>query len=585
MASKKKTEEQIRQEKTSLVMNTVAKRAAYYRENPHRFAEEVLGLNLKLFQKILLVMMFRNYYFMYIASRGQGKSWLSAVFCVIRCILYPHTRIVCSSGTKGQANIVLLKIQDDLMKNSSLLRSEIEKCNIGQNEAAIYFKNGSWIKTAVSSDNARGMRANILIIDEFRLVDKKIMDTVLKKFLSASRNPGYLKKDKYKHLQERNKQLYLSSAYFKDSDMYEKAKDYTVGLLDDTKRYFISGLPYQLALKEGLLMRDAIEDEMSESTFSDITWMMEMESLFYGAGEDSLFSYSAITNQRKLYDSFYPLEVYRNKDIKIPEVEKGNERILSVDIALLASKKHDNDASALEINDCKRAGETNYISNIVYIETQEGLTTDDLGLLVMRFYYQYKCTYIALDANGIGQAILDYLMSNRYDPMYNITYPALNCCNNDDLAERCKIKNAPKVIYAIKANASSNNDMCLALRSAIQNGTINFLVKDDQADVYIKKNIKGFNRMTINEQVQYRLPYMQTSLLIEELAKLEHEDKNGKVVVKERSGMRKDRYSSLLYNYLVVQELTRKLKPKRNIEEEIISQLPIRQSRRLSYFS
>ena len=162
MAISKKTEEQIRQEKTSVVMNTVARRAAYYRANPHKFAE-VLGLNLKLFQKILLVMMFQNYFFMYIASRGQGKSWLSAVFCVIRCILYPHTQIVCSSGTKGQANIVLLKIQDDLMKNSALLRSEIEKCNIGQNEASIYFKNGSWIKTAVSSDNARGMRANILI--------------------------------------------------------------------------------------------------------------------------------------------------------------------------------------------------------------------------------------------------------------------------------------------------------------------------------------------------------------------------------------------------------------------------------------
>lgn len=163
MASKKKTDQQIKQEKTSAIMNTVAFRAGYYRANPHRFVEDVLGIKLRLFQKILLVMMFYNNYFMYIASRGQGKSWLSAVFCVTRCILYPHTQIVCSSGTKGQANIVLLKIQDDLMKKSSILASEIERCSIGQNDAAIYFKNGSWIKTAVASDNSRGMRANILI--------------------------------------------------------------------------------------------------------------------------------------------------------------------------------------------------------------------------------------------------------------------------------------------------------------------------------------------------------------------------------------------------------------------------------------
>ena len=44
--------------------------AAFYRENPHRFAEEYLNLHLKLFQKILLVMMNYSDYFCYIAARG-----------------------------------------------------------------------------------------------------------------------------------------------------------------------------------------------------------------------------------------------------------------------------------------------------------------------------------------------------------------------------------------------------------------------------------------------------------------------------------------------------------------------------------
>ena len=35
------------------------------------------------------------------------------------------------------------------------------------------------------------------------------------------------------------------------------------------------------------------------------------------------------------------------------------------------------------------------------------------------------------------------------------------------------------------------------------------------------------------------------------------------VKVKERSGMRKDRYSSLEYNYYVVQQLAIRLKPKK----------------------
>ena len=151
----KKTEQQIQEDKVNKVMNIVANKAAFFRANPHRFAE-VLGIHLKLFQKILLWAF--NFYNMsfYIAARGQGKSWLTALFCCIRAILYPGSKIVVCSYTRKQGNEVLLKIQDDFMKNYPLLAMEIEKCNIGQNEAAIYFKNHSFIRVVTASDNGRG---------------------------------------------------------------------------------------------------------------------------------------------------------------------------------------------------------------------------------------------------------------------------------------------------------------------------------------------------------------------------------------------------------------------------------------------
>ena len=43
------------------------------------------------------------------------------------------------------------------MKQSPILRTEIVKCNIGQNEAAIYFANSSFIRVITASDNGRGM--------------------------------------------------------------------------------------------------------------------------------------------------------------------------------------------------------------------------------------------------------------------------------------------------------------------------------------------------------------------------------------------------------------------------------------------
>lgn len=54
--------------------NKVAMWTSFYRANPHRFVKDYLnlGFELKLFQQILLYMMFHNYYFAYIASRGQG---------------------------------------------------------------------------------------------------------------------------------------------------------------------------------------------------------------------------------------------------------------------------------------------------------------------------------------------------------------------------------------------------------------------------------------------------------------------------------------------------------------------------------
>lgn len=51
-----------------------ARMGGFYRSNPHRFARDFLHLNLKLFQKILLVMMDYCTNFCYIAARGQGNK-------------------------------------------------------------------------------------------------------------------------------------------------------------------------------------------------------------------------------------------------------------------------------------------------------------------------------------------------------------------------------------------------------------------------------------------------------------------------------------------------------------------------------
>ena len=556
------TDAEIKKGHTESVMETVAWMAGYYRANPHRFCEEYLGIHLKLFQKIVLFMMMWCDNTMFISSRGLGKTYLVALFSVVRSILFPGSKIVITSATVKQAKEVILKVTEDLMQKSPLLKSEISKWSTSVNDTYITFKNGSWMRVYVANENARGARANLMIVDESRLISQKIIDTIFVPMLSAPRQPGYLSNPKYAHLQEMNQQIYLSSAYYQSSELYDKAKSYFANSLNDKLKYFICDLPYELAIKEGLLMRQSIENEMSEATFSDITFAMEREGIFWGAGADSLFQFKDLNNRRIIKDSLHDLEYYRVINVPIPKKQIGELRILSLDIALLSSKKRDNDASCFIITSAMPTADNSYISNEVYITTREDIVTDELGLLTMRMFYQYDCDYLAIDANGVGQSVLDYIMTNRFDPEYGVTYGALNVCNNNILAERCKVKNAPKVVYAFKATAQLNNDWCLNLRAGIMNGNINLLINDVDVDDYLYDSIKGYNKLTDIQKAKLRLPYLQTTLLIDELINLEHDESNGLIRVHEKSGMRKDRYSSLLYGYAVVTDLIRNNRPR-----------------------
>lgn len=562
MKENKKSVQEIAQDKERKIMETVAWRAGYYRANPHRFVSEVLGIHLKLFQKILLWAMMQYNYVMYLAARGQGKTWLTALFCCVRCILYPGTKIIICSGTLKQANEVLLKIQDDFMKQSPILRSEIDKCNIGLNDATISFRNGSWIKTRTSTENSRSARANCLIGDEFRMIDETILNTVLRKFLTSPRQPKYLSKPEYAHLQERNKEIYMSSAYFKSSWAYKKAQGYTLNFFDDKKKYFITGLPYQVSVYEGLLSKEQLMDEMSEPDYNELVQAMEMECLWFGDEGDNLFKFDDFQKRRKIKNAFMPLKFYNDRN-PVPKVGDAAERILSVDVALMATtKKKKNDAAAISINDVIQMDDTTYNSNITYLETFEGLTTDELGLVVMRYFYKYKCTQLVLDTSGVGLGVYDFICKDQYDPETGDTYKALCACNNDDMAIRCKIKDAEKVVWCVKADATFNDQICVSLRNGIQNGKISFLVQDQEAEEILKHNLKSYQKLSVTDQTLLKLPYVQTTMAEYELIKLDSEVKNGKIKVKEISGMRKDRYSSIAYSFWCANQLELGLKPK-----------------------
>lgn len=159
--------------------------------------------------------------------------------------------------------------------------------------------------------------------------------------------------------------------------------------------------------------------------------------------------------------------------------------------------------------------------------------------------------------------VTDALMRDITDPDTGDIYPAISCFNNQEMADRCTVPGAKKVIWAIKASAAFNSDAAFLLREGFRSGRIRLLSNEYDAEEILKE-LKGYSSLNPPERMEFLLPYINTTLLIDELVNLQHEESNGKVKIYEKAHARKDRYSSLSYNYYVATQLEQKLGKKMN---------------------
>lgn len=157
----------------------------------------------------------------------------------------------------------------------------------------------------------------------------------------------------------------------------------------------------------------------------------------------------------------------------------------------------------------------------------------------------------------IGLGVYDSLANDLSDPETGEIYPALSCCNDSTMAERCTSQDAQKVIWSIKASAQLNSTCAVLLRDGFRSGRIRLLVDEYDADTELSA-LRGYSNLSAQEKLTLQMPYINTTLLIDELVKLQHDEANGRVKIYERAGARKDRYSSLAYNYYVATQLEAK---------------------------
>lgn len=445
-----------------------------------------------------------------------------------------------------------------MRKESPNLAREISDLKSSVNDARVEFHNGSWIKIVASNDQARSKRANLLIVDEFRMVDLDVITKVLRKFLTAPRSPKYLQKPEYKHLKERNKEIYLSSCWYKVHWSYKRFLTYYKSMIKGAK-YFVCGLPYQLAIKEGLLDEEQVKDEMSEDDFDSISWSMEMEALWFGESEKAYFKFEDLEKNRKLPSPLYPREYYdliRDASFKYENKKVGEVRLVSCDIAGMGGQE--NDASVYTIFRLKPTTK-GYERHVVYMESVTGGHTVSQAIRIRQLFDDFDCDYIVLDTQNMGLGVYDQLCQPLYDKERAIEYDPFSCINDEKMAARCTYNNAEKLIYSIKGNTELNSECAVMLRDGFKRGRIKLPINELEGKEYLRR-FKGFDDLPEETKANFIAVYAQVTLLINEMINLEAEfNDRGQVKLKEPASKRKDRYSSVTYGNYVATLLERKL--------------------------
>ena len=130
---------------------------------------------------------------MFIASRGFGKSFLMALYCVLRAILVPGTKVVVVGAAFRQSKVIF-EYMETIWRNSPILRSiysgnddgprrDVDRCTLRLGD--------SWAMAIPMGDGSkiRGLRAHIIIADEFASISPDIYETVVAGFAAVSATP------------------------------------------------------------------------------------------------------------------------------------------------------------------------------------------------------------------------------------------------------------------------------------------------------------------------------------------------------------------------------------------------------------
>ena len=215
----------------------------FLRNNIAFTSELFLGFTLFPFQAMAIKGMMVSDYSMFVFSRGMSKTYSTAVYVLLECLLNPNANIGVIAGTFRQSKMIFQKMEDILGKPEAKLAKECGvKITKGTDQWTIKIGGSRAVALPLANgERLRGFRFNRIVLDEFLTIPEKIFNEVILPFLGVVENP--VEREELHNLESRlidkgemeekdrfvwpnNKLIILSSPSFKFEYMYKLFKKY-----------------------------------------------------------------------------------------------------------------------------------------------------------------------------------------------------------------------------------------------------------------------------------------------------------------------------------------------------------------------
>ena len=535
----------------------LTKAFSFYREYPDIFVEFLCGDNpenfqLYFYQRVFLRAVMRHRYAYATFPRAYSKSFLSILVLMIRCILYPGAKLFITTGGKEQAAGIAKEKVDELCKLIPGLRNEIDwrpgKTVSSKDNVRYQFKNGSVLDIIAARQSSRGKRKHGGLIEECILVDGTLLNEVIIPTMNVSRR---LSDGSFKDEEVLNKsQIYVTTAGWKNSFAYEKLIQLLIQQIIDPAEAVILGGSWRIPVMEELLSRSFIQELKLDGTYNDASFAREYESEWSGDAENAFFSSEKFDKHRVLLQPEYEYSGRSSKNAYY---------VLGVDVG---RKGCTTEVCVFKVTPQVQGSSLKTLVNI-YSWDEEHF--EDQAINIKRLYYKYKARKIAIDANGLGIGLIDFMVKSQIDPETGELLPDFGV-DNDDEGFYKQFKTGETeldAMFLIKANAPINTEAHSYVQTQLSSGKIKFLIDENQAKVKLMSTKKG-QAMDNDKRAEYLKPFTLTTILREQMLNLVEENEGVNIILKQSSkGIKKDKFSAFEYGlYYIKQEEDRKKKRK-----------------------